>query len=147
MSVANRPRTRSAPFVASLVILLLSVSCSSVSGGIQSPRNPPEAPSATAGGQQVGHLVVTLDRVELPPEVTDVAELYEVTRILDNRVREQLVARGMVSGGELEVDVRVIGMRLRSNGTAIWWGVFAGGAGGARGAGPERVRRRSRERL
>ena len=56
-----------------------------------------------------------------------VAELYEVTRILENRVREQLLARGMVSGGELEVAVEVIGMRLRSNGTAIFWGFMAGG--------------------
>ena len=56
-----------------------------------------------------------------------VAELYEVTRILENRVREQLLARGMVSRGEREVAVEVIGMRLRSNGTAIFWGFMAGG--------------------
>jgi hypothetical protein len=59
--------------------------------------------------------------------VAHVAELYEVTRILDNRLREQLSASRMASGGEIEVEVEVIGMRLRSNGTAIWWGFFSGG--------------------
>jgi hypothetical protein len=77
--------------------------------------------------QRIGSLAVSLDQQNLTPPVIQVAEQYEVTRILENRVREQLLARGMVSGGELEVAVEVIGMRLRSNGTAIFWGFMAGG--------------------
>jgi len=77
--------------------------------------------------QRIGRLAVSLDQQNLTPAVIQVAEQYEVTRILENRVREQLLARGMVSGGELEVAVEVIGMRLRSNGTAIFWGFMAGG--------------------
>lgn len=87
----------------------------------------PSGPSALASGQQVRCVTVSLDHEQLPPAVIEVAELYEVTRILDNRVREQLASRGMNSDGALDVEIEVIGMRLRSNGTAIWWGLFAGG--------------------
>jgi hypothetical protein len=106
-----------------LAVLLLCAACSAVSGGIKSPENLPSGPSALASGQKIGRVAVSLDQQKLPTEVTEVAELYEVTRILTNRLREQLSA----SGGEIEVKVEVIGMRLRSNGTAIWWSFFAGG--------------------
>ena len=127
MSIAITLPNRAIPIVASLAALLLGAACSSVSGGIKSPANLPSGPSALTSGQKIGRVVVSLDQQNLTPEVIQVAELYEVTRILDNRVREQLSASRMASGGDLEVEVDVIGMRLRSNGTAIWWGVMAGG--------------------
>jgi hypothetical protein len=119
--------TRSLPIVVSLAALLLCAGCSAVSGGIKAPANLPSGPSAITSGKQIGSVAVSLDAQNLTPEVTQVAESYEVTRILDNRVREQRSAKGMASGGSIKVDVKVIGMRLRSNGTAIWWGFMAGG--------------------
>ncbi len=113
--------------VASLAALLLCAGCSVVSGGVRSPAKLPSGASVLMDQQRIGRLAVSLDQQNLTPAVIQVAEQYEVTRILENRVREQLLARGMVSGGELEVAVEVIGMRLRSNGTAIFWGFMAGG--------------------
>ncbi len=127
MSTATTLPNRAILTVASLAVLLLCGACSVVSGGIKSPENLPGGPSALTGGQKIGLVAVSLDQQKLPAEVIEVAELYEVTRILDNRLREQLSASGMASGGEIEVEVKVIGMRLRSNGTAIWLGFFAGG--------------------
>ena len=120
-------RNRTSQAVSMLVAVLLCAACSSVSGGTKTPENLPMGPSALFAGDQIGNLEVLLDRQNLTPEVTQVAEEYEITRILDNRVREQLLALGMSSDGELEVKVEVIGLRLRSNGTAIWWGVMSGG--------------------
>lgn len=127
MSLAISRSKRAIPIAALLAALLMCAGCSSVSGGIKSPENLPSGPSVLTSGQNVGVVAVSLDRQNLTPEVTQVAELYEITRILDNRLREQLVARGMAREGKLEVEVEVIGMRLRSNGTAIWWGFMAGG--------------------
>ncbi len=127
MCIGTTLPNKAIPIVASLAALLLCAACSSVSGGIKSPENLSSGPSVLTIGQKIGRVAVSLDQQKLPPEVTQVAELYEVTRILDNRLREQLSASGMASGGKLEVEVEVIGMRLRSNGTAIWWGFFAGG--------------------
>ena len=127
MSTATALPNRAISVVVSLAALLLCAACSSVTGGIKSPGRLPSGPSALTSGQKIGHVAVSLDQEKLTPKVTQVAELYEVTRILDNRLREQMSADGVASGGELEVEVEVIGMRLRSNGTAIWWGFFAGG--------------------
>ena len=125
MSTAMIRSNRAIPLVVSLIALLIGSGCS-VTGGTKSPANLPSGPSTLGGGQQVGEVVVSLNQ-ELPADLTQVLEAYEVVRILDNRVREQLESRGMTSDGTLEVDVEIIGMRLRSNGTAIWWGFFAGG--------------------
>jgi hypothetical protein len=127
MFIATALSKKALPIVALFTVLLLGAACSSVSGGIKSPAKLPSGPSTLTSGQQVGSVAVSLDKQQLPPEVTEVAELYEVIRILDNRVREELAARGMTTDGKLEVKVDVIGMRLRSNGTAIWWGFMAGG--------------------
>jgi hypothetical protein len=129
MSIATALPGRAIPIVASLATLVLcaGAGCSSVSGGIKSPVSPPSGPSMLASGQRIGRVAVSLDQENLPSEVTEVAELYEVPRILGNRLREQLALSDTSSGGGLEVAVEVIGMRLRSNGTAIWWGFMAGG--------------------
>lgn len=98
--------------------------CSAVSGGTKSPANPPSGPSALSSGGRVGSVEISLNEEQLPPEVIQVATDYEVVRILGNRVRERLQPS---DAGYVEVEVDVIGMRLRSNGTAIWWGFMAGG--------------------
>jgi hypothetical protein len=122
---AERTPNRAIPILASLLVLLLSAACASVSGGVKAPGSPPGDQSALSGGQKIGKVAVSLDEETLPPEVIAVAVDYEVSRILDNRVRQHLSA-GMSAGGALELEVKVIGMRLRSNGTAIFWGFFAG---------------------
>ena len=127
MSTTTMLSNRAIRTAALLAVLLLCAACSAVSGGIKSPENLPDGASVLASGQKIGHVAVSLDQQKLPAEVTEVAELYEVTRILTNRLREQLSASGMASEGDIEVNVEVIGLRLRSNGTAIWWGFFAGG--------------------
>lgn len=108
-------------FVGIATLLLLSA-CSTVSGGIRVPANLPSGPSALTSAQSVGRVAISLN-TELAASVTDVAVRYEIVRILGNRVRQQLPE----SGGELEVEVDVIGLRLRSSGTAFWWGFMAGG--------------------
>jgi hypothetical protein len=113
--------------VAAFLVLLVGAGCSVVSGGTQTPSDPPDGTTALAGGRSVGNLTIALDKENLPYDVTSVAEEYEVTRILGNRVREHLEARGAMANGSLDVTVKIVGMRLRSNGTAIWWGFFAGG--------------------
>ena len=110
---------------AALVAVVLS-GCSSVSGGIKDPAGPTDGPSVLAAGSQISAVDVSLNQNELPSEVTEVAEQYEVTRILTNRLRDQLPAQAENAAGALEVKVDIIGMRLRSNGTAIWWGFMAG---------------------
>ena len=124
-NITPQPKS-AAPFKAAFLVLLLGSACSSVSGGIKDPANPPSGPSALAAGQKVGRIEVGLDTNQLPDEVVEVAEQYETTKILTNRVRQRLENEGMNGGADLEVKVDIIGMRLRSNGTAIWWGFFAG---------------------
>jgi hypothetical protein len=101
MSISITIPNRATRVIASFAALLLSAGCSAVSGGIKSPENAPSGPSALAGGEKIGTVTVSLVEEKLTPKVTEVAMLYEVPRILDNRVREQLMARGMSSEGPL----------------------------------------------
>ena len=123
MSMLIKLSQRAIPILVGIVALLLLSACSTVSGGIREPASLPSGPSALASGQRVGGIAISLNSETLPPSVIDVAERYEIVRILGNRVRQQLPE----TGGELEVEVDVIGLRLRSSGTATWWGFMAGG--------------------
>jgi hypothetical protein len=116
---------RSVAWLAVLVLCVASVACSSVSGGIKSPTLLPRGSSVLEPGRTIGRLAVSIDE-RLPADVIDVAERYQVARMLDSRVREHLPIGDMRGGGDLDVAVQVIGMRIRSNGTAIWWGVASG---------------------
>ena len=127
MSNPNTLTRKGTSIVAALVLLLLSTGCSVVSGGIQSPEKIPLDAVALDATQKIGSVEVTLSKQNLPSDVIQVAEEYEVTRILDNRVEEQLAISDRLGDGEVDVAVEIIGMRMRSNGTAFWWGFFAGG--------------------
>jgi len=122
VSIPGKLSQRTIPIFVGIATLLLLSACSTVSGGIRVPANLPSGPSALTSTQSVGRVAISLN-TELPASVTDVAVRYEIVRILGNRVRQQLPE----SGGELEVEVDVIGLRLRSSGTAFWWGFMAGG--------------------
>jgi len=106
------------------LFLLITAGCAVVTGGVQTPENPPEGASVLGGGRSVSAVQVELDGSQLTGEVAQVATDYEIPRILTNRINDHLTTN---TRGNLEVDVKVIGLRLRSNGTAIWWGVMAGG--------------------
>jgi len=120
-------RGRRLPILTPIALLFLASACSSPSGGIKAPESLPSGPSLLADGSRVGAVSVLLDEEKLTPKMAEVARLNEVPRILQNRVVEQFATRGMSGEGNLDVKVEVIGMRLRSNGTAIWWGMMAGG--------------------
>jgi hypothetical protein len=109
-----------------LLLLLLGTACSSVSGGTQAPSTSPSGSIEIGPGRKIDSVTVVLNEELLPSNVTLVANQYEVARILDSRVREQLAAHGLAGDGPYELEVDIIGMRLRSNGTAIWWGFMAG---------------------
>ncbi len=123
MSTRRMPSHRSIRLCVLLAVPFLLSACSTVSGGIKSPANLPSGPSVLSSFQAIGQVAISLDSEKLNPSVIDVAERYEIVRILGNRVRERLPE----GAGELDVDVNVIGMRLRSTGTAFWWGFMAGG--------------------
>ena len=123
VSIPSKFSHRSIPIFIGIAALLLLSACSTVSGGVKVPANLPSGPSALTSGQSVGRIAISLNSEKLTPSVIEVAERYEIVRILGNRVREKL----QVSGGELEVEVDVIGLRLRSSGTAFWWAMMAGG--------------------
>lgn len=104
------------------VLLLVATGCSSVSGGTQKPENPPTGDSLLAPGAGLRSVSATLDESILPEDVVAEARQFTVAE----RLQAQLNARSGSGGGDLSVAVRVIGMKLRSTGTAIWWGVMAG---------------------
>jgi hypothetical protein len=108
---------------ATVLVLFGASACSTTGGGIQSPENPPSGASAIGSGQTIGEIIVALDAEQLPPDAIDLLERYELVRRLDGEIRESLRS----GDGDLDVHVKVIGVRLRSNGTAIWWGFMAGG--------------------
>jgi len=105
-----------------LAAALLGVGCASVSGGVQTPQNPPSGASALSGGHAVETVSVAMDEA-LPAGVVTEANQFKVAERLESRIE----ARAPTSGTrDLVVDVRVIGMRLRSTGNAIWWGFMSG---------------------
>ena len=104
-------------------VLFLAAGCS-VSGGQKSPEKGPVAASLITAGRTISFVEARLAE-GLPSDLTETAEAYDVTGILKSQIERQLDI-SLNSSGSLTVEVEVVGMRLRSNGTAIWWGLLAG---------------------
>ena len=65
MSTTTTLSNRAIRTAALLAVLLLCAACSAVSGGIKSPENLPNGPSALASGQKIGRVAVSLDQHQL----------------------------------------------------------------------------------
>ena len=117
-----RSRRLAVLVVGALAALLVATGCSVVSGGTKEPTNPPQGPSLRAGAS-VASVTTSLDEAALGEPAAVEARQFTIAERLETQVR---AATGSSGGSGLAVDVRVIGLRLRSTGTAMWWGFFAG---------------------
>ena len=110
----------------SVLSLLLAVSlvagCASKGDSRETEAAAPAGPSLLAQGKSIANVSVSLAS-ELPADATAAAEQYEVKSRLDSQLREK---GSIADGGNLDVEISVVGMRLRTNGAAIWLGVMAG---------------------
>lgn len=105
-----------------IALLTLAVGCSTVSGGVQKPQNPPSGATLFDSNSGLRSVTASLDETTLPEEVLAEARQFTVAE----RIRRQVGGTAGVGQGDLSVDVKLIGMRLRGTGTAVWWGVMAG---------------------
>ena len=108
-----------------LLLLFVANGCASTGGGDDSGSDAPIGPSALAGGKKIGELRIHADP-SLEDAVEETIEQFKVVGSLEARLRTSVPTVDMSDSGTLVLDVRIIDMRVRSTGAAIWWGVMAG---------------------
>lgn len=105
-----------------LSVFLLSIGCASGGGGA---NDVPTGPSALAEGKKIGQLSISIGD-GLAQDVVQVADQYSIVGDLDAGIRSDLGNQGWSDSGSISVDVEIVGLRVRSTSSAIWWGMMAG---------------------
>lgn len=121
--IAKRPVRPLLPLVLAAIVLFMN-GCASTpdkedSGGV------PSGPTVLAAGEKVGRIQITAEP-GLDPRIHSTIEQFKVIPGLDARLRTQLQPDRLAEDGSASLDIRIIKMRVRGTGTAIWWGMMAG---------------------
>ena len=117
-----RSRRHAFLIVSLLALALAAAGCSSTGSGTQSSGDGSTGTALFESGARLRSVSASLDESALAEDVVAAAKQFTVTDRLQTRVRSTAPA----GSGDLDVEISVVGMRLRSVGSAIWWGVMAG---------------------
>ncbi len=120
---AMPPRAR----VATLALLLVSLSCAGGSNGSSQDNLERYGPPVLVDGVRIASVEVVADEALPEGPNRDQFEKYTAAkRLQDEIVRIATAASQMSPDGELAVHVRATGFRLRTGSGAFWAGAMAG---------------------